>query len=387
MAQETAQIKIDFVDMENQSYPAKRVVISNGETIMEFHNITGLQESIPVNSSLKVVWNSAEYDTMEQIPLRLSPGQNYNFKFYCLDRAEVVQQARPYILFEEEGSNPNLEWQWDENNKRLTAQVQSVEGKMVEVVSWVDVKLSDRPNSALIASSSNATIDTWSACIPPNINIDGSFGVADGNLEHEFTTIEDTKQLVGIRKATYNEHIVDTFDKEPFKSILKNLNGEVIDSNLYWPQYAVDAGYYHIKADGLPSEFAEIELPLKIELDKVGIFELYPPKLSEVGSFQFLITGEYYHTRAQVTSVIHDSDQRQILAYTNANGDMLYSNGYFGAFILPMDANVNSVSYTDTNGDSHILNENEDYIIQELSEFLVCNIRIPLNSVRVSINY
>jgi len=354
---------------------------------MEFHNITGLEESIPVNSSLKVVWNSADYDTMEQIPLSLSPGQNYNFKFYCLDRAEVVQHARPYILLEEEGSNPSLEWQWDENNKKLTAQVQSVEGKMVEVVSWVDVKLSDRPNSALIASSSNATIDTWSACIPPNINIDGSFGVADGNLEHEFTTIEDTKQLVGIRKATYNEHIVDTFDKEPFKSILKNLSGEVIDSNLYWPQYAVDAGYYHIKADGLPSEFAEIELPLKIELDKVGIFELYPPKLSEVGTFQFLITGEYYHTRAQVTSVIHDSDQRQILAYTNANGDTLYSNGYFGAFILPIDANVNSVSYTDTNGDSHILNENEDYIIQELGEFLVCNIRIPLNSVRVSINY
>ena len=387
MAQETVNLRIDFVDENNHPYEAKRVVISNGQTKLTYENVTTIQDQVPANFSLRVVWTSGEYDTMEHIPLSLQPNRDYNFKFYCLNREEVVQQTRPYILLAEEGAEPELNWNWDENNKRLTAEINKQENTIVDVAVWVDTRLTERPNSAMTAAVSNAGVDDWSVCIPPNVNITGSFSIAEGTLDYSFTEIDNSKQLVGIRKATYNDFIIDTYDKEPFQTELRTLDGTIVDSNIYWPQYAVDPLFYHIKAKQLPDEFFRLSLPLKVEIDKVNLFELYPPKKDEVDHFTFLLAAEYYHTRATINSVNHNSEENEISAYTSASGDQLYSNGYFGTFILPADKNVNSVKYTDNAGTETDLQENEDYILEELENKIFCTVRIPINSVKVTLQY
>src|SRR5690625_1991770 len=331
-----SKINLSFMDENMNPFITKRVVISNGDTILEYRNVNKIIAEIPSNSSIRVVWTSGGYDTMEQIPLNLEPNKKYDFIFHCLDRSKVVEQTTPYIIFEEKDAEAKLKWKWDAENKHLTGNINAKEGKIVDIGVWVDINLTNRPNSATISSTTTAASLDWSICFPPNVNLTGSFGSSSslypGKFDYKSEQINDSLQLAGIRKANYKEHIIDTFDKEPFQSELRAINGDLIQSNYDWPQYAIKEGLYHIKPANLPDDFIPLSLPLKVELDKVSLYEYYPPNVNDIQAYQFSILAEYYHTRATVFSIIHNQENKIIEAFTSPTGDQQYSNRYFGVF-------------------------------------------------------
>lgn len=391
MSATNSKINLSFLDEKMNPFVTKRVVISNGDTILEYRNVNKIIAEIPSNSSMRVIWTSGGYDTMEQIPLNLKPDKEYDFIFHCLDRSKVVQQTTPYIIFEEKDAKAKLDWKWNAENKQLTGSIMASDGKIVDMGVWVDVNLTNRPNSATLSSITTAASLDWSICFPPNANLTGSFGSSGslypGSFDYKFEQINDSLQLAGIRKANYKEHIIDTFDKEPFQSELRTIEGELIQSNYYWPQYAIKEGHYHIKPANLPVEFIPLSLPLKVELDKVSLYEYYPPNVNDIQAHQFSILAEYYHTRATVFSIIHNQENKTIEAFSSPTGDKKYSNGYFGVFTLPTDRKLDTLSYFDPNGDVHKLYENVDYIIEIYNNLIFISVRVPIDAVTVSLRY
>src|SRR5690606_1106420 len=239
------------------------------------------------------------------------------------------------------------------------------------------------------STSTSASLD-WSVCLPPNVNLTGSFGggvLLPGRFEHQFIQLEDSLQLTGIRKANYKGHIVDDFHAEPFQCELKSIDGRIIKSEYYWPQYAIEAGFYQLKPQKLPNEFVPLPLPIKVELNKVSIYEFYPPKTSEVQPFSFDILAEYYHTRATVHSVNHNVEKKAIKVFSSAQGDIKYSNGYFGVFPIPIEHSIKRIIYTDNAGNEKVLNELEDYIFDKQDEFLFVSVRVPLDAVNIELQY
>lgn len=390
METETSKINISFVDPKLNSYKAKRVVISDGKTIQEFKDVERINSEIPSSCSMRVIWTSGEYDTMEQIPLNLDSGKEYDFNFYCLDRTEVVEQTTPYILFEEKGADAKLEWEWNEKERKLTGIVNANQGKLVDVAVWVDTKLMQRPISATKSSLTTSSSLDWSVCFPPNVNLTGSFGggsLFPGRFEHQFVQIADSLQVAGIRKANYKSHIIDDFHKEPFQCELTSIDGKIIKSEYYWPQYAIEKGFYQLKSKKLPIDFVPLPLPIKVELDKVGIYEYYPPMILDIQSFGFDILAEYYHSRAIVHSINHNKEKKNIKVFSSAQGDTKYSNGYFGVFPLPLEHTVKRIVYTDNAGNEKVLNEFEDYISNKHDKYLFVSVRIPLDSVNIELQY
>ncbi|MCO5268719.1 MAG: hypothetical protein M9897_07480 [Brumimicrobium sp.] len=386
-----SKINLSFMDENMNPFITKRVVISNGDTILEYRNVNKIIAEIPSNSSIRVVWTSGGYDTMEQIPLNLEPNKKYDFIFHCLDRSKVVEQTTPYIIFEEKDAEAKLKWKWDAENKHLTGNIDAKEGKIVDIGVWVDINLTNRPNSATISSTTTAASLDWSICFPPNVNLTGSFGSSSslypGKFDYKFEQINDSLQLAGIRKANYKEHIIDTFNKEPFQSELRAINGDLIQSNYYWPQYAIKEGLYHIKPANLPDDFIPLSLPLKVELDKVSLYEYYPPNVNDIQAYQFSILAEYYHTRATVFSIIHNQENKIIEAFTSPTGDQQYSNGYFGVFTLPANKKLEVLSYVDPDGNKHNLSEDIDYIVETKNNLNFISVRIPIDSVTVCLQY
>lgn len=60
-----SKINLSFIDEKMNPFVAKRVVISNGDTILEYRDVDKIIADIPSNSSIRVVWTSGGYDTME----------------------------------------------------------------------------------------------------------------------------------------------------------------------------------------------------------------------------------------------------------------------------------------------------------------------------------
>jgi len=325
----TSNVQISFMDQNGNPAICKRLVISDGKTILEFNEVDIINEVVPSIASYRFVWSSGGFNTMEQIPLSLEEGKTYDFIFYCLDRNDVVQH-KPYLLFEEKDAKAKITWEWNRETKELDVIVTGVANKIKEVVVWVDIRLSDRPNFALVSAKFPIPgPNSWSICIPANVNINFPLPFASekspGEISLRFTQVKDELEFVGIRKALYKDFIIDTFDLTSFKSILKDIKGRVLKPNYFWPQYGVIPGYYHLTPIELPREFIELSLPLKVESGKVSLYELYPPKSTELKPFIFNILAEYYHTRAKLSSLDHNAKKKTLTAFVKIEGDKKFS--------------------------------------------------------------
>lgn len=89
----------------------------------------------------------------------------------------------------------------------------------------------------------------------------------------------------------------------------------------------------------------------------------------------------------EVREISHSSKEKSITAHTFANGDKKYSLAYFGSFVLEADQEVASVVSTEDSGSNIELEINKDYIVQRINDLIVCNVRIPINSSKVKLNY
>jgi len=390
MATENCNVKINFLDENYEPTPCKRVVISNGEFRIEFNNVTLIDENVPSSASYRFVWESGGYDTMDQIPLDLNAGKNYEFNFYCLNRNHVVQHERPYVVFEEKDAETDLKWDFDEQENLLDEWISGNEGKKTEVGRWIDTDYSQNPRYA--AENCEKEDDdgySWGVCLPPNawLNNGASIVSTSTKVRTRFAAIENSKEFVGLRKALYNEHIIDNYKDRPLGFSLKTLEGDNVEQEFVWPQYAVSEGIYKAMPDNLPAEFISTELPIKVRVGKVSIYELYPPKKDEIESFNAYIGAEYYHTRARISSVVHNNEEKEIKVYSSPDGDKTYSIGYFINIVLPAENTVENVFSTKNDGEEIVLNEERDYLINQIENNKVITIRTPINSTKVKLSY
>jgi hypothetical protein len=377
----TSNVKIHFVDKNGNPYPCKRLVISDGKTVLQFFNVTAIDETVPSEASYLFVWNSGEYDTMEQLGLRLNENETHSLTFTCLDITETVEQTESYLLLEEEGSEVELNTTWNENNKELTFEATYQQGKQFDFVTWIDTDLRRPENKVLtdldFAERVGGGID-FSVCFPPNVNLTVYIDLwrtapVTGKLKFESVTKE--KILVDIRRASYKKHIIaDTPEK--FPSELTKLDNTPISSDYFYPQYAVEEGLYHLKATDLPDEFFPITLPLKVKQGACSILEYYPPKISELSNYTFHIGAEYYHNRAEVLSVTHSDNSIQ--AYVNAPGYIEYSIAYYGYFVFPSNTTIESIDIRLNDASTISLKENEDYIEETVKDFKIVTCRVSI---------
>jgi hypothetical protein len=184
----------------------------------------------------------------------------------------------------------------------------------------------------------------------------------------------------------YNGYIInDNVGK--IAAELKKLNGDEVSSDYLYPQFAVQSGKYHLKSTSLPSDFGAITLPVEVVDGKVSIYEYYPPKKSELSNYDFKIAAEYYHARTAITSVNHDAGARKVTADVEVNGDDSYSVAYFGYFVLPTSESPTTVKVVLEDGSEQILAQNDDYVIEQINNFNVITLRIPIASDKAIINY
>jgi hypothetical protein len=366
-----------FMTPEGEPYPFD-VTISNGTWRKEFNDVTYIETEVPIDATFTYVHDWDGHRLMNQFKLSLLPGERREFEIYSVNPAQSIERTRPYLLFQEVGANTSLSWNWDPATNNLTVSAVSEPNKIVDVGVFVDTNDREQPNYVLAKARGTENKWTWAVCVV--ILVDYQF-CSNGTISLSFSEIEPDKGIIGFRKALFNGAIIDTFTTR-FNSILRGVDGTLYDMEYDYPQYAVSPGSYILQPQGLPEEYAELKLPLNLQISKPAILDLYPPKIADIEPFTFSVAAEYFFAHSSCSSLTHDEDTDTLIVNVSTQTDY----DWWGCFVLPGTATVAALHSYD-GAAWHNLTELYDYTINLVDGYNICAVRITPEIERLALNY
>ncbi len=350
-----------FITPEGEPYPFD-VTISDREWVQVFDSVTYIETEVPDSAvyEFRYLWEGEEM--LYRIRLNFSTGETREFEFYALDLEALFDSARvrPYILFQEQGTNASLSWEWDPDSLILSYTLSGSSGKYVAVDVGIDDNISDSSNYVLLG-----TIKTP----------ESTFITEDGKTYNKAGQFIGYNSFpVAILKGKGSVDVTDFFEEidpglvplvsEHWKRenidriALTDSTGTEYLPQYLMPQFAVPSGRYTLSVEMESEEYPLLHFPINLEAGKGMIVDLYTPKTTELEPFTFLIAAENPFANSSYSNLFHDpGDSITVNVGTDLNID------WWGVFVLPKSLVVDRLfAYSDTLGEEE-LEDTLEYII------------------------
>jgi len=391
-----AFVKMWFLDEEGEPYPFVAVMISNGIWRKEWKDVTHIETEVPITATYTCiyhwegeppppesrtastsVYHRGSHAEMEQFELTLQPGERREFELYAIDPTQQEERIRPHISMQEVGANASIRWEWDPEINTLTYNVSGEAGKFVGLEVLIDSVYTELPDYALseCGFEQNFEVDwrwpPWKSSAKWSIHIEPS-EVSDSLT---FAEIDPDNAILGVRRALYNDAIIDTFT-----TTLRSIDGVPYEQEFLYPQYAPPPGNYLL---GWYYPGPEIYLPFDLSPDKPQIIDIYPPKIIELEPFTFFVIAENFFANSSYSNLIHDAEAKKITVDVSTETP----RDWWGCFVLPEAATVAAARALDDGGIWHNLDELYDYTINPVDSYNLVVVRIGPTIRHISLTY
>jgi hypothetical protein len=391
------------------------LIISDGERVQEFNNITNIATEVPRNITFSIAYSGYNYRNMYECCLSLSPFKVYEFEFYALNESSVLGRVQPYISGKQVGATVNLTWEYNTTNNTLIYKVQTdPPDKYAFVTTWfqaasdygrinetwivTEAKIKDPKTGDWIevkywecTNGADKYIDefgnTWSTTHttvpkPPIITPDPH--PEPQEVFHSFTEVSSTSSQIGVRKA------LDTnFWIEHYELTLSPLNGTSSPPQYYYPQWTVLPNNNYIMGINnynSSKNYADINIPIFVS-DQVNnmltIIDLYPPKIAEIEPYAFSIVGENFFAESSYSNLQHNTSEKILTVDVNTMTDI---DDWWGCFVLPKNFAVISLTAY-VNETPLQLQRLYDYIINQVGDYNLVVVRIEPDVTSLKLEY
>ncbi|MCK4403711.1 MAG: hypothetical protein KAW02_01350 [candidate division Zixibacteria bacterium] len=363
-----------FMTPEGEPYPFD-VVISDGEHVDMFAQVTYIETEVPNTATYKVLYYDttelARHEVATRFELSFPAGYTGEFNFYAIT-LEQMWVRTPYIFYEELGADPTLFWYYDANADTLSWTLTKDSGRVmysILITNPVLVPPCSRPQEVVEACTlyGLARYVELEKCYIHQDGLDvcsclydlkehGPCPVVAGSV-HGFASFGELDPSWGTVRPGYGLRN-DCIITYPLNTTLLNLDGtQAGTEQLFDPPHAAEQGNYILWLSNPPDMNDAISMPVKVEASKCIPFDFFAPELA---SFTFSITACAPFASCSSANLVHVNDSLLV----NVGTDMLYP--YWGCFVLPTSLTVDSLfAYSDTLGEEE-LTELYDFTINHI---------------------
>jgi hypothetical protein len=392
----------NFMTPDGDPYPFD-VIISDGEYVQEFNNVTYIDANVSTNITLSLVYFGYHFSNMYECRLSLAPYKIYEFEFYALNESSVLGRVQPYLSGKEIGTTVNLTWHYFTNNNTLIYNVKTDPlQKYVFVTTWTQaatdygrrtveqfVKLSSYVNGrydiiswckngqdTAIDKLTGETVHTHHSVEPIFQDSSHPSGITAIN---QYAEVSAEFKPIGIRKALDN-----SFWLKNYEVTLSPVDGASIAPQYHYPQWVVPTNSSHFfEINNLSATYANLRIPI-FASDKADniVFDLYPPRIAEIEPYTFSIAGQNFFAESSYSNLRHNSSVKMITVdvSTKVNSD------WWGCFVLPKTFAVDTLTAY-VNGTPSELSLWTDYLINRVADYNFVVVRITPNVTSFKLDY
>jgi outer membrane protein assembly factor BamB len=368
------------------------VIISDGEWVQKFDNVTYIEKEVPENFTFTAMYNFGTYYNMYEFLLSLSPGESKEFEFYAINPDSAIGRVKPYLVGKEVGTIVNLTSEYFDSTLTYTVEGEPSH-KCVFVDTWIQAPTDpcSGPRYVCTWAKYNGELQAISACD----NTDGFDPSANGGLgkitedlpkkislrsaatiSYGFSSVGENRTPVGVRQALYNHARIGEY-----KLKLLTHDGLTYDPPYFYPQWEVLSGSNHLQLYDLPEGYASLLYPILVSdtVDAI-VLDVYPPKIAELRPFDFSVAAELFFGKSAYSNLTHSAEAIKVDVYTETNRD------WWGYFVLPDTVTVAAArSYDGVVW--HDLDELYDYTINLVDGYRIVVVRITPETEQLILKY